>query len=116
MGGIMSFFAFMYRPDVFSFALSFSPAFFNYRKREWRRYLDLMELSPEKNGRVYFYVGGRDFEEVFYPSTVLTYDYLRRHGFSHDRVRLMLDSYEIHHEKAWAKYLEGALKFFLLGE
>ena len=32
MGGIMSYYAYMYRPDIFGFYLSFSPAFFFYKK------------------------------------------------------------------------------------
>ena len=28
MGGIMAFYAYIYRPDIFNYSLSFSPAFF----------------------------------------------------------------------------------------
>ena len=113
MGGIFAYFAYMYAPETFGFALSFSPAFFNYHRTDWLKILDKYELDPKKNGKVFFYVGGREFEELFYESTIMTYQYMRKLGFDHDQIRILFDSYELHHESAWAKYLEPALKFFL---
>ena len=40
MGGIMAFYAYIYRPDVFKMSLSFSPAFFFYKKNDWIHILD----------------------------------------------------------------------------
>lgn len=114
MGGIMAFYAYMSASETFGFSLSFSPAFFLYSKKAWLDILDKFELSPDKNGKVFLYVGGKDFEEIFIKPTFNTYYYLRKKGFNHDQVRLMFESNELHHEKAWAKYAYDALKFFLV--
>ena len=113
MGGIMAYYAYMYRPDVFGFSLSFSPAFFFYRKRRWFEILDSFEMSPEKNGKLFLYVGGKDFEARFLEPTCYTYKYLVEHKFKNDQVALIVDSNEIHHEAAWAKYAYDALKYWL---
>ena len=113
MGGIMAGYAYMYRPDVFGFSLSFSPAFFFYKKKRWTEILDEHEMSPEKNGKLFLYVGGKYFEAVFTKPTALTYEYLKKHKFNNDQVALIVDTNEIHHEAAWAKYLPEALSFWL---
>ena len=113
MGGIMSFYAYMYRPEVFGFALSFSPAFFFYTKKDWTNILDSFEMNPNKNGKVVLYSGGKDFEHLFLKPTIDTYKYLAKRGFDNSQIKLIIDEEQIHHEKAWAKYLPEALKFLL---
>ncbi len=113
MGGIMAYYAYMYRPDVFGFSLSFSPAFFFYKKNRWKEILDEHEMNPEKNGKLFLYVGGKDFEALFTKPTINTFEYLEKHGFKNDQVALIVDTTEIHHEAAWAKYLPDALRFWL---
>ena len=113
MGGIMSFFAYMYKPETFGFSLSFSPAFFFYKKNDWENIMNKYEMGPNKNGKVFLYVGGKDFESTFTEPTKETHQYLRDKGFSDEQISLLVDTDEIHHEKAWAKYLYNALKFWL---
>ena len=113
MGGIMAFYAYIYRPDVFKMSLSFSPAFFFYKKNDWIHILDEYDINPEKNGKLYLYVGGKDFEKIFLKPTINTYEYLVKRGFSNEQVALMVDTNEIHHEEAWAKYLPVALEYWL---
>ena len=113
MGGIMAFFAYIYRPDVFGFSLSFSPAFFFYLKRDWARILDKYDVTPDKNGKLFLYVGGKDFEKIFVEPAYFTYKYLLKRKFSNEKLALIVDSNQIHHEAAWAKYLPNALKFWL---
>lgn len=113
MGGIMAYYAYMYRPDVFGFSLSFSPAFFFYLYRDWIKILDSYEMSPEKNGKLFFYVGGKDFEARFLKPTCYTYEYLVSRGFKNEQVAMIVDTNEIHHEEAWAKYAYDGLKYWL---
>lgn len=113
MGGIMAFFAYIYRPDVFGFSLSFSPAFFFYKKNDWLKILDKYEINPDKNGKLFLYCGGKDFEHIFLKPTLNTYDYLVKREFSNEQIALMVDTNEIHHEAAWAKYLPDGLTFWL---
>jgi predicted alpha/beta superfamily hydrolase len=113
MGGIMAFYAYIYRPDVFGYSLSFSPAFFFYHKRNWFKILDKYDINPEKNGKLFLYVGGKDFEKVFVKRTLETFHYLEDRGFDQENLGLIFDSREPHHEKAWAKYLPEALKLWL---
>ena len=113
MGGIMAFYAYMYRPDVFGFSLSFSPAFFFYKKRDWTNILNSFAMSPDKNGKVVLYSGGKDFEHLFLKPTIDTYKYLSKKGFAESKIKLIIDEEQIHHEQAWAKYLGDALRFLL---
>ena len=113
MGGIMAFYAYIYRPDAFGFSLSYSPAFHFYKKVDWFKILDQHEISPEKNGQLFFYVGGKDFESVFLNPTIYTYQYLLKKKFRNDQLAMIVDTNEIHHEAAWAKYLPEGLKFWL---
>ena len=113
MGGIMAYYAYIYQRDVFGFSLSFSPAFFFYSKRRWFEINDMHDVSKDKNGKVFFYVGGKDFEAKFLKPTMYTYEYLKNKKFPNDQVGLIVDTREVHHEKAWAKYLPEALKFWL---
>lgn len=113
MGGLMSFYAYMYRRDIFGFSLSFSPAFFFYKKKDWLEIIDKHDVNPIDNHKLYLYVGGVDFEARFVKSTKYTYQYLVDKGFDENQLKLTIDEQEIHHEKAWAKYLPDALRFWL---
>ena len=113
MGGIMAFFAYIYKPEVFKFSLSFSPPFFFYKKKDWFNIVDQYDVNPEKNGKLFLYTGGKDFEKMFLKPTIYTYEYLLKRRFNNEQVALIVDTNEIHHEKAWAKYLPEALKYWL---
>lgn len=113
MGGIMSFFAYIYRPDIFGYSLSFSPAFFFYKKNNWFEIIDKHNVNPNKNGKLFLYSGGKDFEKRFLYPTYYTYQYLLKKKYKNDQLALIVDTNEIHHEAAWAKYLPEALKFWL---
>lgn len=113
MGGIMSYYAYIYRPDVFGFALSFSPAFFFYKKNDWFKINDEYDIRPDKNGKLFLYTGGKDFEKIFLKPTMYTYQYLRKHKFKNNQLAMIVDTNQIHHEAAWAKYLADGLSFWL---
>ncbi len=110
MGGIMAFYAYMRRPEVFSFSLSFSPAFFLYGKRHWKEIVN--ELGIPKKGKIYFFCGGEELDELLLPQTYETFAQLKGMGMGVDRLRLGIDSHRIHHESAWSDWLYPALSFW----
>ena len=113
MGGIFSFnFATVYK-DVFGFALSFSPAFHIYEQKVFDEYVKSLNLNPEEYGKFFFYTGDVEFEHLFFKPTIEMYKYFRSCGFSHDQVRLIVDSSKPHAEASWSEYFETAMKFWL---
>lgn len=113
MGGLTAFYMGNKYKDVISFSLCFSPAFLAYKYDSLRQNLKKYDLNPNNRGRFYFYVGGVGFESRFIRSTFLVYNYLKKIGFDNNQVKLVFDSNEIHHEKAWAKYVEDAFNYWL---
>lgn len=108
MGGIMAFYlALEYQKEI-KFSLAFSPAFFLFKWEDYRKYLD--EKVSKYLPKIYFYVGGVGFEKIFIETTVRTYNYLLDKGFSHEHIKLMLDSDKEHNEKAWREYFPSLLR------
>ena len=113
MGGIMAFYAGVFRYDKFGFSLDFSPAFFLYKKSSWDYLLKTFNISPEHKVRFFLYSGGQDFEKKFVEPTKRTYQYLKSLGFDDRQVALLIDLDERHNEDAWHKHLKEALTFWL---
>ena len=102
MGGLMAFYlATEYQKEI-KFSLAFSPAFFLFKWDDVRKYLDTnVTIDLPK---IYLYVGGAGFEKIFIEATAKVYNYLIDRGFSHDHIKLLLDSDKEHNEKAWREY------------
>lgn len=113
MGGLMSFYMGMKRPDVFGFSLCFSPAFLCYRYDYLKQNIHKFDLSPNQHGRFYLYVGGMEFEAKFVRNTFFIYNHLKKIGYDKNQAKLVYDSSQIHHEKAWSKYLPDAFSYWL---
>ena len=113
MGGIMAWFAFLSRPDIFGFSLAFSPPFFFYSHKMLEKMLSDFEVSPEKQNKIFLYVGGVDFESVFVKDTRYMQKRLLELGFGEDRMGFLSDPEQPHHEEAWAKYSYDAFAFWL---
>jgi predicted alpha/beta superfamily hydrolase len=113
MGGIMAFYAYIYRPEVFGFSLSFSTPFFFYSKKHLIEIFDKHDINENKNGKLFLYCGGKEFESIFLEKVEYTYHYLKRRLSSSDHLQMIIDTSQIHHEKAWAYYLRDALRFVL---
>ena len=116
MGGIMAFWGYISRPDIFGFSLSFSPPFFFYTKKELRRICEENGLNPERNGKLFLYVGGKAFEHIFTKKVLYMREYIAGRGFGSNQLGFALDKKEIHHEEAWYKYSYPALRFWLTKE
>ncbi len=113
MGGIMAFWGYLSRPEVFGCGLSFSPPFFFYSKRDLKRICKENNLNPERNGKLFFFVGGKDFEKVFTKKVFWMKDYVASCGFGKEQLTFYFDKDEIHHEEAWYKYSYPAFRFYL---
>ena len=113
MGGIMSFYGFFYRKDVFGFALSFSIPVFFYEKSDWILLLQSLGDDPASVGKLSIFVGGKDFEKMFTKGNIWLTKYLRSLGFGEDKLLFMLDTKLPHHEESWYTYSADALRFWL---
>jgi len=113
MGGLFSFYMGMKYKNIFGYILSFSPGFliynFDFYKDKLKKGIRKLEDSP----KIYFFVGGKDFEEGFIESTFFTFNYLKSVSSEQEKMRLVFDSSQIHHERSWNKYLPDALSFWL---
>ena len=112
MGGLMSFFAAMIHPEAFGFTLSFSPALFFYESNDWLNIVKSYDVKPTEEGKAFLYCGGTGYEAKFLPDVLNSYFYFAGIDYKSDRVRLVVDTDEEHSERAWAKYLPMALKFW----
>ena len=113
MGGIMAFYAFLSRPDVFGFSLAFSPPFFFYSHRRLEKILADAQTSPQKQNKLFLYVGGVDFEKTFVNDTIYMHRRLQDLGFGEEQVGFIVDRDQPHHEEAWSTYSRPALAFWL---
>lgn len=114
MGGLYAFYAYCYRHKDIGYSLSFSPAFFLYKRPDFIKGLHAFKPDPKEYGKLFFMVGGLNFEGLFYKDTFITYDYLRRRGFKEGQLGIIFDSNKDHSEKSWNSYLDKALEFWLV--
>ena len=113
MGGIMAWYAFLSRPDVFGFSLAFSPPFFFYSHKMLEKILSDWGISPEKQRKIFLYVGGVDFEKTFVKDVKYMHNRLLELGFGEDKMGFLFDAKQPHHEEAWSIYSYNALAFWL---
>lgn len=112
MGGVFSTSLLTSYPDVFGFALIFSPGFFLYKEEEQNKYLD--EALPKlSNHKLYFYSGEVGFETEFTERTKAAYNYFLEKGFNKENIKLVIDPSATHNEEAWSKHFEDSIKFLL---
>lgn len=109
MGGIFSFYAALRNPKFYSCCLSFSTALFLYRSQHVKNKFNAYLSSNPKLPNVFLYCGAGDkFEGAFEPLNYYVYRKLK----NKTNVVYVLDSKEIHHEKAWSKYYNHAIDFW----
>lgn len=111
MGGLFSFFICERYPEIFSMCLSFSPAFFFFNKKASRKYLKTLTINDVK---VAFYCGKQGkLESALYRYTIYFYKTLIKFGYDKNKLLLLIDKSEKHHESAWTKYVIPSLEFLL---
>ena len=111
MGGVFATSLLTSYPDVFGYALIFSPGFFLYSKEKVMKYLD--EVVPKLNDhRLYFYCGNIGFESQFLDRTYSVYRYFKKKGLKEENAEMEIDSTCGHNEASWSKHFEDAIKFW----
>ncbi|MFL5735594.1 MAG: alpha/beta hydrolase [Chloroflexia bacterium] len=115
MGGSISLYALLTRPDVFGFAGVMSPAFW------WSEgtLFPFIEELPFAGGRIYMDVGDNESLEIpgrpeeYLNDAVRMEALLRAKGYTPDDFYFMIEAGGKHHESAWARRLPQALRFLL---
>ncbi len=115
MGGSISLYALLTRPDVFGFAGVMSPAFW------WSEgtIFTFVEATPFVGGRIYMDVGDSESPGIpgrrdrYVNDAVRMAALLRKKGYTPDNLHFMVEAGGEHHESAWARRLPGALRFLL---
>ena len=109
MGGLISLFAYLERPDVFGATAAMSPSL-------WyadRGIFDLVEAAPYRSGRIYLDVGRREGEGTVADVRRLR-DLLLVKGYRKgEQLRYVEDRAGGHDEAAWGRRLRAALPFLL---
>lgn len=115
LGGLISLYGLLKRPDVFGFAGVVSSAFW------WSEgsLLPFVEKTPFVGGRIYMDVGDSETADVmgrreaYLNDSVRMDALLRRKGYKPEDLLFVIDKGGIHHETAWGRRLPDALRFLL---
>lgn len=110
MGGVFALSLITSYPEVFGFALIFSPGIFLYKNNEVKEYLD-KSVSKLDNHKLFFYSGNVGFESQFLDRTIETYNFYKNRGFNDKHIHLLTDLSAEHNEAAWSRHFEEAIKF-----
>ena len=112
MGGLETFFLSIKYKHLIGFSLIFSPAFFLYSIKSIKENLKLIK-SDHDLGKMFFFVGGEGFEQLFIKTTILVYEYLYNLSHNKDKFKIIFDSSKTHSESSWEYYSFEALSFLL---
>jgi predicted alpha/beta superfamily hydrolase len=115
MGGSVSLYAMLTRPDVFGFAGVMSPAFW------WSEgtIFPFVKSLPFTGGRIYMDVGDNESPEVpglreQYLNDAIRMDaLLRARGYTSDNLLFVVEPGGEHRDSAWSRRLPAALRFLL---
>lgn len=113
MGGLFALNGYITYPDVFSFCLSFSPAFQIYPRKQLINYLEQNSSHINMKGKILFYTGAMGFEKQFFSPTISMHRYFQKIGYDPSRLALIVDTRMPHHEDAWSHYFNDAIQFWL---
>ena len=109
MGGLISLYAFLRRPDVFGVAGVLSPSL-------WfadRAIFSVLEAAPPVPGRIYLDIGRREGADTLADARRLR-DALEARGYQRGRsLRYVEDRSGVHQEAAWGRRFRAALPFLL---
>ena len=109
MGGLISLYGLVAKPDVFGMALAMSPSIF------WHDYgiLKLIEQGRMSQARIHIDMGGREWRGGLADGRRLR-DTLVSQGWVEGRdLNYVEERFAPHNESAWARRLPGALRFLL---
>jgi predicted alpha/beta superfamily hydrolase len=108
MGGLISLYATLKYPEVFSRSLIFSPAFwFSEQSYEFS-----VKAKIEDEFRLYFLAGGKEYGDRDVPlSTERMVNILKANGLGENQYRFVVDEEGLHNEGFWKKYFSDAVLF-----
>ena len=112
MGGVFALSLVTYYPELFGFALSFSPGIFLYNKKDVKNYLDKAMENFDKNHKIYLYSGNVGFESKFLERTKDMFEYFSSKGFDEKHLKLCVDLKAEHCERCWSEHFNNAIKFW----
>ena len=112
MGGVFALSLVTYYPELFGFALSFSPGIFLYNKKDVKNYLDKAMENFDKNHKIYLYSGNAGFESKFLERTKDMFEYFSSKGFDEKHLKLCVDLKAEHCERCWSEHFNNAIKFW----
>lgn len=115
MGGSISLYGLLTRPDLFGFAGVMSPAFW------WSEgtFLPWAAALPYVGGRIYMDVGDSENPEIpgrkeaYLNEAIAMEVLLREKGYGDHDLQFVVEAGGAHHESAWARRLPNALRFLL---
>jgi predicted alpha/beta superfamily hydrolase len=109
MGGLISLFAFLARPDVFGAVAAMSPSLW-YAERA---IFEAVKAAPFQPGRIYLDVGRREGEGTLADARRLRELLLAKGYRKGEQLRYVEDGAGGHEEAAWGHRLRAALPFLL---
>lgn len=114
MGGLISFYIAEEYPEIFSYALCFSPAFQLFDDDTLKQAIQKFDTgAPDRLPKIYLYSGGKDFEAEFVPYIDFMYKALTEHGYPQEKLETLIDPTQLHTESAWAKYFPVAYQWLV---
>lgn len=114
MGGLISFYMALEYPDIFSYALCFSPAFQIFEDGTLKQAVQKFDTGiPNVLPKIYLYSGGKDFEADFMPYVDFMYGALTGHGYPEEKLNTLVDPTQFHTESAWAEYFPEAYRWLV---
>ncbi len=113
MGGLISFYGHLLRPDVFGRSLCFSPAFICHPAAFLEKFLDEYEYAKVKDDRIYMYNGGTGLDaELLQPMLDVWKRAIGHMDYRH--ICAVVDTREPHFETPWQKWYGDALRYLFL--
>jgi len=108
MGGLISFYATLKYPEIFSRSLIFSPTFWFAAES----YIFAANAMINNDFRMYFLAGGKEYEKrdvIGYTGQMI--EILKANGLSEHQYRYVADPEGIHNEAFWGNYFGDAIAF-----
>ncbi|NLJ32818.1 MAG: alpha/beta hydrolase [Erysipelotrichaceae bacterium] len=117
MGGIISFFMALAYPEVFGYALCFTPAGMLHYQNELKKWCKNAIKNAKTIPKMYFMVGKGDrLEQIISEFTDKLIPFLIKQGYSKHNLRYDVIEEAIHNEKSWAEIFPTAIKWLNIRE
>lgn len=113
MGGVFALNGWLLYPEIFTFCLSFSPAYCLYSSKNFYDYISRFDINKFEGHSLALYTGTYDFEKQFFMPSVNLYNYYDKLGFDDKHLGLFIDSLGTHVETSWSAYFQKAMSLWI---